>query len=85
MYSRDSTELLQLFGVVHEFKGVTDFKPFFKGDVYFDEEKRFYGPNERWLPLWMGFLRVDTYLNTYRAKKQGVEGNMEGEGRLLGG
>ncbi|KAK0411286.1 hypothetical protein QR680_005581 [Steinernema hermaphroditum] len=76
---------IQFFGVVHEYKGVEGFKPFFKGDVYYDEEKRFYGPNQRWLPLWMGFLRLDTYLNAYKAKKRGVKGNMEGEGRLLGG
>ncbi|KAF7632270.1 hypothetical protein Mgra_00008340 [Meloidogyne graminicola] len=47
--------------------------------------KRFFGPEQRWLPLWMGFLRVSTYINGYKTKKAGFVGNMEGEGRLLGG
>lgn len=87
--------------VVHETKGVPEFQPWFKGDVYFDEEvklhnlgiclatknlqKRFYGPKQRWMPTWLGFLRVGTYMNVYKAKKEGASGNMEGEGRLLGG
>ncbi|KAI6234714.1 hypothetical protein M3Y99_00759600 [Aphelenchoides fujianensis] len=59
--------------------------PFFNGPIYFDEKKHFYGPNQRWLPLWMGFLRLSTYVNAYAAKKGGHKGNMVGEGRLLGG
>ncbi|PAV84443.1 hypothetical protein WR25_09279 [Diploscapter pachys] len=76
---------IQLVAVVHETKGVPEFQPWFKGDVYFDEEKRFYGPKQRWMPTWLGFLRVGTYMNVYKAKKEGASGNMEGEGRLLGG
>ncbi|CAJ0939668.1 unnamed protein product, partial [Mesorhabditis belari] len=74
-----------LMAVVHESKGVNELKPYFKGDVYYDAEKSFYGPNQRWLPLWMGFLRVNTYLNVWRSKQEGFHGNMDGEGRLLGG
>ena len=37
------------------------------------------------MPVWLGFLRVGTYMNVYKAKKEGASGNMEGEGRLLGG
>ncbi|KAI1718366.1 ahpC/TSA antioxidant enzyme domain-containing protein [Ditylenchus destructor] len=76
---------VQLIGVVHEAHGVDQFLPYLKGDVYFDQEKRFYGPKERWLPLWMGFLRMSTYLNYYNTSKNGFKGNTEGEGRLLGG
>jgi len=76
---------VRLIGVVHETLGVEEFKPYLKGDVYFDAEKHFYGPNQRWLPLWMGFLRVSTYINAYKTKQEKFEGNTEGEGRLLGG
>ncbi|RCN30030.1 hypothetical protein ANCCAN_24202, partial [Ancylostoma caninum] len=41
---------INLVAVVHETKGVNDFKPYFKGEVYFDKERHFYGPNQRWLP-----------------------------------
>uniref|UniRef100_A0A8R1DFC8 Peroxiredoxin-like 2A n=1 Tax=Caenorhabditis japonica TaxID=281687 RepID=A0A8R1DFC8_CAEJA len=72
--------------VVHETRGANDFKSWFSGgDVYLDTERHFYGPNERWLPIWMGFLRFGTYSNTYKAKQAKVEGNLVGEGRLLGG
>ncbi|EYB84544.1 hypothetical protein Y032_0314g2224 [Ancylostoma ceylanicum] len=76
---------INLVAVVHETKGVNDFKPYFKGEVYLDKERHFYGPNERWLPLWMGFLRVGSYVNIYNARKAGYHGNTDGEGRLLGG
>ncbi|CAD5231675.1 unnamed protein product [Bursaphelenchus xylophilus] len=74
---------VQLIGVVHEVKGVEEFQPYLKGPVYFDQDKHFYGPNQRWLPIWMGFLRVGTYVNVYKTRH--VKGNLEGEGRLLGG
>jgi hypothetical protein len=48
-------------------------------------QKHFFGPQQRWLPLWMGFLRYSTYVNLYKTKQAGIEGNTEGEGRLLGG
>lgn len=71
---------------MHETRGANEFKSWFSGgDVYLDTDRTFYGPNERWLPVWMGFLRFGTYSNVYKAKKAKVEGNMEGEGRLLGG
>ncbi|ETN74155.1 hypothetical protein NECAME_13174 [Necator americanus] len=76
---------INLIAVVHETKGVNDFKPYFKGEVYFDKERHFYGPNQRWLPLWMGFLRVGSYVNIYKARQAGYHGNTDGEGRLLGG
>ncbi|KAK5981883.1 Glutaredoxin [Trichostrongylus colubriformis] len=76
---------IEMVAVVHETKGVNEFMPYFKGDVYYDKERHFYGPNQRWLPLWMGFLRIKTYWNAYKTKKAGFVGNSDGEGRLLGG
>ncbi|CAI2327526.1 unnamed protein product [Caenorhabditis sp. 36 PRJEB53466] len=75
-----------LAAVVHETLGANEFKSWFTGgEVYFDADRTFYGPNERWLPVWMGVLRVGTYSNAYKAKKAKVDGNLIGEGRLLGG
>uniref|UniRef100_A0A0N4ZPT9 Peroxiredoxin-like 2A n=1 Tax=Parastrongyloides trichosuri TaxID=131310 RepID=A0A0N4ZPT9_PARTI len=77
---------VKLVGVVHEYKGVDEFKKYFdNGDIYYDEGKRFYGPVERWMPIWMGFLRPKLWTTYNKAKSSGVEGNLEGEGRLLGG
>uniref|UniRef100_A0A1I7TGH4 Peroxiredoxin-like 2A n=1 Tax=Caenorhabditis tropicalis TaxID=1561998 RepID=A0A1I7TGH4_9PELO len=77
---------IELAAVVHESRGANEFKSFFPGgEVYLDQDRTFYGPNERWLPIWVGFLRFGTYQNVYKAKKAKIEGNMEGEGRLLGG
>ncbi|CAD5224935.1 unnamed protein product [Bursaphelenchus okinawaensis] len=74
---------VQLVGVVHEFKGVDEFQPYLNGPVYYDDQKHFYGPNQRWLPHWMGLLRIGTYVNVYKTRD--VKGNVKGEGRLLGG
>ncbi|CAK5017517.1 unnamed protein product [Meloidogyne enterolobii] len=78
---------VKVIGVVHETMGVEDFRPFLgcSDALYFDPEKKFFGPEQRWLPFWMGFLRINTYINTYKTKKAGFVGNLEGEGRLLGG
>lgn len=48
-------------------------------------ERTFYGPNERWIPMWMGFLRPGVWTSVSASKKEGLVGNLEGEGRLLGG
>lgn len=50
-----------------------------------DFQRRFYGPNERWMSVWMGFLRVGTWQNLTRAMGKKIDGNLVGEGRLLGG
>ncbi|KAI6213649.1 FERM domain-containing protein [Aphelenchoides besseyi] len=76
---------IKVIGVLHELEGAEEFRPFLKGDLYFDPEKHFYGPSQRWLPFWMGGLRFSTYYNAYLTKKDNVKGNMKGEGRLLGG
>uniref|UniRef100_A0A0K0F1E4 Peroxiredoxin-like 2A n=1 Tax=Strongyloides venezuelensis TaxID=75913 RepID=A0A0K0F1E4_STRVS len=77
---------IRLIGVVHEYKGVDGFREFFDDcDIYYDVDKKFYGPKERWMPTWVGFLRPKLWINYKKSKDSGVEGNLEGEGRLLGG
>lgn len=74
---------IRLVGIIHETIGVSDFRPYFKGDIYYDPAKHFFGPKQRWMPYWMGFLRLSTYINAYKARKVG--GDNKGETRLLGG
>lgn len=75
-----------LYAVVKEDVGteVQNFRPFFKGEVFLDEKRRFYGPRERKMGL-LGFLRVGVWLNGLRAFKNGFMGNILGEGFVLGG
>lgn len=73
---------IKLYAVVHEKYGVKEFQPFFKGEIFLDAERRFYGPKERWMLL-SALLRPTVWMSMFRAR--GVEGNMKGEGRLLGG
>uniref|UniRef100_S4RAC9 Peroxiredoxin-like 2A n=1 Tax=Petromyzon marinus TaxID=7757 RepID=S4RAC9_PETMA len=75
-----------LAAVVHENVGteIKDFQPFFQGQVYLDQERRFYGPKERWM-FWLGFVRLSVWRNFMRAREGGFQGNMLGEGRILGG
>lgn len=37
------------------------------------------------MSLWMGFLRLSTYINGQKTKTEGFSGDFTGEGRLLGG
>ncbi|CAI5440964.1 unnamed protein product [Caenorhabditis angaria] len=77
---------INLIAVVHETLGANKFKNYFtNGQLFLDTQRTFYGPNERWLPIWMGFLRIGTYINVRKAKEANVNGNLKGEGRLLGG
>ncbi|KAG8435011.1 hypothetical protein GDO86_013102 [Hymenochirus boettgeri] len=75
-----------LYAVVKEKVGteVEDFQPYFKGEIYLDEKKRFYGPQKRKMML-LGFIRLGVWQNFYRAWQGGFEGNLEGEGFILGG
>lgn len=72
-----------LYAVAHEALGVADFQPFFKGEIYLDKERRFYGPVERRM-MWSGLLRWSVISNILRTRDLGVEGNLKGEGRILG-
>lgn len=75
-----------LYAVVKEDVGteVQNFRPYFKGEVFLDEKKHFYGPRERKMGL-LAFLRVGVWLNGLRAFKKGFMGNVLGEGFVLGG
>lgn len=75
-----------LVAVVKENIGseIQDFKPHFAGDIYIDEEKRFYGQQPRRMGG-MGFVRLGVWQNFMRAYKAGYQGNMKGEGFILGG
>ncbi|GFO33243.1 redox-regulatory protein fam213a [Plakobranchus ocellatus] len=70
-----------LYAVVHENLGVAEFQPFFDGEIFLDQERGFYGPVERTMFL-SGILRTSVMKKIYNAKP---EGNLKGEGRILGG
>ncbi|KAB5581825.1 hypothetical protein PHYPO_G00180070 [Pangasianodon hypophthalmus] len=75
-----------LYAVVKENIGteVRDFKPHFAGDVFLDEKKVFYGPTLRKMGG-LGFIRLGVWQNFMRAWNSGYQGNMNGEGFVLGG
>ncbi|TDG97787.1 hypothetical protein EPR50_G00211550 [Perca flavescens] len=75
-----------LYAVVKEDVGteVQNFRPYFKGEIFLDEKRRFYGPRERKMGL-MAFLRVGVWMNGLRAFQRGFMGNVLGEGFVLGG
>jgi hypothetical protein len=74
----------QLYAVVFQRTGVDQFRPFFAGDIFLDEQRCFYGPRERWMFL-TGIVRPSVWSNIFRARGKGIDGDLEGEGRLLGG
>lgn len=63
---------------------VHDFKPHFAGDVFLDEKQLFYGPTLRKMGG-LGFIRLGVWQNFVRAWRSGYQGNMKGEGFILGG
>lgn len=75
---------VHLYAVVHETLGTSKFRDYFKGELYLDEERHFYGPRERWMYL-SGFIRPSVWMSGFRASNKGIKGNFKGEGRLLGG
>ncbi|VDK49248.1 unnamed protein product [Anisakis simplex] len=78
---------VRLIGVTHQTNAVEQFLPYFNGELYIDPQKRFFGPNERWMPFWMGALRPFTYINALLGMIRGIKAGplLDGEGRLLGG
>jgi len=74
---------VKLYGVIHENFGVEGFQPFFKGDIFLDAQRRFYGPKERWMGV-SGFVRLSVWASIFRARGKEIDGDMKGEGRLLG-
>ncbi|XP_048195118.1 peroxiredoxin-like 2A isoform X2 [Perognathus longimembris pacificus] len=77
---------IPLYAVVKEdiSTEVKDFQPYFKGEIFLDEKKKFYGPQKRKM-LFMGFIRLGVWSNFFRAWNGGFSGNLEGEGIILGG
>lgn len=74
-----------LYAVIHETLGAEEFAPYLKAKaIYLDKERKFYGPQERWM-FFSGFMRASVWSNFARNRQKGVDGNLEGEGRLLGG
>ncbi|XP_042546161.1 peroxiredoxin-like 2A isoform X1 [Dipodomys spectabilis] len=75
-----------LYAVVKEHISteVKDFQPYFKGEIFLDEKKKFYGPQKRKM-MFMGFIRLGVWTNFFRAWNGGFSGNLEGEGFILGG
>lgn len=75
-----------LYAVVKEDVGteVQNFRPYFQGEIFLDEKRRFYGPRERKMGV-LAFLRVGVWMNGLRAFKKGFMGNVLGEGYVLGG
>lgn len=75
-----------LVAVVKEHIGteLQEFRPHFSGDIYVDEQQRFYGPHQRKMGG-LGFLRLGVWQNFMRAWRSGYQGNMNGEGFILGG
>lgn len=69
-----------LYAVVHEELGVAEFQPFFKGEIFLDKERRFYGPVERTM-MFSGLLRFSVISKLMNTKPPG---NLKGEGRILG-
>uniref|UniRef100_A0A8C9MHY7 Peroxiredoxin-like 2A n=1 Tax=Serinus canaria TaxID=9135 RepID=A0A8C9MHY7_SERCA len=63
---------------------VEDFQHYFKGEIFLDEKKGFYGPHRRKMLL-SGFLRLGVWQNFFRAWRGGYSGNLKGEGITLGG
>ncbi|XP_015413244.1 PREDICTED: redox-regulatory protein FAM213A [Myotis davidii] len=56
---------------------VKDFQPYFKGEIFLDEKKKFYGPQRRKM-MFMGFVRLGVWSNFFRARSGGFSGNLEG-------
>ncbi|KAI0224206.1 Peroxiredoxin-like 2A [Lamellibrachia satsuma] len=73
-----------LYAVVHETFDVPGYQTYFAGDVFYDSERRFYGPKERHMYI-SGLFRPTVWMAKSRADKNGIQGNMKGSGSLLGG
>ena len=84
-YSYVDRRGVPLIAVLHEKLGSEEFQQFFSGPLYYDQDKTFFGgEHQRRLGL-LGFLRLDVWLNIYKSVQAGTDGNMKGDGTLLGG
>ncbi|KAG1936992.1 peroxiredoxin-like 2A isoform b [Pimephales promelas] len=75
-----------LYAVVKENVGteIQAFRPQFAGEIFLDEKQAFYGPQQRKMGG-LGFIRLGVWQNFIRAWRSGYQGNMNGEGFILGG
>jgi hypothetical protein len=65
--------------------GTDQFREFFPGEIYFDSDKSFFKSiGNNWASLFQ-LLHPKFISNTLRARSKNIGGNLEGEGRLLGG
>uniref|UniRef100_A0A2K5RSV3 Peroxiredoxin-like 2A n=1 Tax=Cebus imitator TaxID=2715852 RepID=A0A2K5RSV3_CEBIM len=57
-----------LYAVVKEHikTEVKDFQPYFKGEIFLDEKKKFYGP-QRQKMMFMGFIHLEVWYNFFQA------------------
>ncbi|TPX61017.1 hypothetical protein SpCBS45565_g07357 [Spizellomyces sp. 'palustris'] len=81
---------VSLAAVVHERFGAKDFgqKHWSGLPLYFDEKKDMYKILGRGKFNWMGLdglVSLNAYKALFRARNAGFEGNVKGEGRILGG
>lgn len=72
-----------LYGILHEEQGSKSFKNYFQGELFLDEEKAFYDAQNGWMGL-LGMARLSVLRSALRARSGGYQGNLKGEGRLLG-
>lgn len=75
-----------LYAVVKENIGteLQNFRPYFSGEIFLDEKQLFYTPRKRMM-VKLGFTRISVWRNILRANWKGYQGNMKGEGFILGG
>ncbi|CAK6974767.1 hypothetical protein GBF38_010377 [Scomber scombrus] len=64
---------------------VQNFRPFFNGEIFVDQERVYYGPTQRRMGLALGLVRLGVLRNLVQAQKNGYHGNKKGEGFILGG
>lgn len=62
---------------------IQDFRAFFSGEIFLDQQRGFYGPRQRWMGV-SGILRAGVWMNGWRAYQSGFWGNVRGEGFVLG-
>ncbi|KAK3559680.1 hypothetical protein QTP86_015091 [Hemibagrus guttatus] len=63
---------------------IHNFRPYFRGEIFLDEKQFFYSPRQRKM-RYLGFTRITVWRNILRAWRKGYQGNMKGEGFILGG
>jgi len=78
---------IPLAAVLHEVPpaaAVEEFAQYFSGPLFHDTHHKFFGPLERRLGL-AGMLRFSVYYRAWKAHQEGIKGNLDGDGTLLGG